>query len=142
VRRDVLAGYPDVAVAGPVPVSRLPYHGIGADGWPGNCLGHWRRDGRRRTVCADRAAGQGPCGAEYAGGDGAVFHFSWKLPGSFVRADTCALAGQISIPAGFGQMGSRMVATACAAMPSPRPVKPSFSVVVALTEILDTSTAR
>ena len=31
------------------------------------------------------------------------------------------------------QSGSRTVATACAAMPSPRPVKPSFSVVVALT---------
>ena len=35
-----------------------------------------------------------------------------------------------------------MVATACAAMPSSLPVKPSFSVVVALTEMRDASTAR
>ncbi len=33
------------------------------------------------------------------------------------------------------QAGSSTVATACAAMPSPRPVKPSRSVVVALTEM-------
>src|SRR3974390_3062737 len=32
----------------------------------------------------------------------------------------------------WSQSGRRTVATACAAMPSPRPVKPSLSVVVAL----------
>src|SRR5580704_3528622 len=41
--------------------------------------------------------------------------------------------GQAEPAWGGRQRGRRTVATACAAMPSARPVKPSFSVVVALT---------
>src|SRR6516165_9504198 len=40
------------------------------------------------------------------------------------------------------QSGRRTVATACAAMPSPRPVKPSLSVVVALTLTRAAATPR
>src|SRR6516162_5507410 len=40
------------------------------------------------------------------------------------------------------QSGRRTVETACAAMPSPRPVKPSLSVVVALTLTRVVATSR
>ena len=41
---------------------------------------------------------------------------------------------------GDNYSGMRIDTTACAAMPSPRPVKPNFSVVVALTEMRPAST--
>src|SRR5713101_76115 len=42
----------------------------------------------------------------------------------------------------LSQSGKRTVATACAAIPSPRPVKPSLSVVVALTLTRDAAMSR
>ena len=57
------------------------------------------------------------------------------IPGSSPIPNPVAInaAGRKSGEPSLAQSGSRTVATACAAMPSPRPVKPSCSVVVALT---------
>src|SRR3954469_1312739 len=111
-----LALLPGIAATGPVPVAWLP------DQWlTGNRrLGHRvREQSRNRRIRvrrrADAAADQR--GYQRRGGEGTVSHppvTSWS--------------------------GTSMDTTACAAIPSLRPVKPNRSVVVALTDIRPAST--
>src|SRR6516164_1296173 len=83
----------------------------------------------------DQAAGAGFRGCHRQPvGAAALQHLGGGAPEVLAEVSTEALAGH------RGTVGSRMVAVAMAAIPSLRPMKPSFSLVVALTATRSSST--